>query len=134
MYHYGATSQANLGSCDTALQDLFIEAIKHRDISITCGHRSNDEQADALIAGTSKLGPGESGHNTIPAEAVDAIPYPTTKEDWEDREYWIEWTSWVKGLATGMGIDIISGFDWDNDYDLDDQSFYDGPHFELTGD
>lgn len=130
MYHYGETSQENLGQCTTDLQDLLIEAIKYRDISITCGHRSNVQQAIELAEGTTKLGPGKSKHNSMPSRAVDAIPYPTTAEDWENREYWIEWTSWLKGLATGLGMEIISGFDWDNDYDLDDQSFYDGPHFE----
>jgi len=130
VYHYGETSQENLGECTTDLQDLLIEAIKHRDISITCGHRSNEQQAIELAEGTTKLGPGESKHNSMPSRAVDAIPYPTTAEDWENREYWVEWTSWLKGLAAGMGIDIISGYDWDNDYDLDDQSFFDGPHFE----
>ena len=26
---------------------------------------------------------------------------------------------------------LVSGLDWDGDTDLDDQSFMDGPHFEL---
>ena len=131
MYYYGETSQANLGSCHTDLQDLFIEAIKYRDISITCGNRSDEQQDIEFAEGTTTKRAGESEHNTIPSRAVDAIPYPTTKEDWENREYWVEWTSWIKGLASGMGIAVRSGFDWDNDYDLNDQSFYDGPHFEL---
>jgi peptidoglycan L-alanyl-D-glutamate endopeptidase CwlK len=130
VYHYGETSQENLGECTADLQDLFIEAIKYRDISITCGHRSNAQQAIEFAEGTTKLGPGKSKHNSKPSRAVDAIPYPTSAEDWKNREYWVEWTSWLKGLATGLGIDIISGYDWDNDYDLDDQSFFDGPHFE----
>ncbi len=133
MYPYGIASQANLDTCHGELQTLFNEAKKHRNISITCGHRSNAQQAIELAEGSSKLGPGESEHNTDPSNAVDAIPYPTTKEDWENREYWVEWTSWIKGLASGLGVDIVSGFDWDNDYDLDDQSFYDGPHFERAG-
>ena len=133
MYPYGETSQANLGSCHTRLIDLFTEAAKYRNISITCGYRSDEDQQIALDAGTTTKGPGESEHNEYPSRAVDAIPYPTTVEDWENREYWVEWSSWIKGLATGMGINIRSGFDWDNDYDLDDQSFFDGPHFEYEG-
>ena len=132
MYKYGTSSTAELESCEDDLQRLFNEAIKHRDISITQGWRSDHDQDTYFLNGTSKLKAGESAHNTSPSRAVDAIPYPTTKEDWENRAYWIEWTSWIKGLATGMGIDIISGYDWDNDYDLDDQSFFDGPHFELA--
>ena len=132
MYPYGEKSQAELDTCHWELQDLFNEAKKHRNISITCGLRSNEQQAIELEEGSTTLGPGESKHNTDPSNAVDAIPYPTTAKDWKNREYWVEWTSWVKGLATGMGIDIVSGFDWDNDYDLADQSFYDGPHFERA--
>ena len=133
MYPYGETSQENLGTCHTRLQDLFMEAAKHRNISITCGYRSDEQQAIEFAEGTTTKGPGESDHNELPSNAVDAIPYPTTKEDWENREYWVEWSSWIKGLGSGMGMIIRSGFDWDNDYDLDDQSFFDGPHFEYEG-
>ena len=130
MYRYGETSTRNLLECSENLQRVFNEAIKHRDISITCGHRSNEQQNIEFAEGTTKLRGGESKHNSVPSWAVDAIPYPTTAADWEDREFWVEYTSWIKGLASGMGIVLVSGFDWDNDYDLDDQSFYDGPHFE----
>lgn len=134
MYEYGANSQAQLDTCHPKLQMLFHTAIQFRDISITEGYRSDERQAELLAEGTTKVGPGQSKHNSEPSRAVDAIPYPTTREDWEDREYWVEWTSWIKGLATGLGITVVSGFDWDNDYDLDDQSFFDGPHFELGED
>ena len=130
MYPCGERSQAALDTAHWELQDLFNEAKKHRNISILEGERSNDKQQELLDEGKTTLGPGESKHNRYPSDAVDAIPYPTTKEDWEDREYWVEWTSWIKGLAAGMGIDIISGYDWDHDFDLDDQKFYDGPHIE----
>lgn len=130
MYPYGATSEQNLSECTDSIQLVFREAARYRNISITCGHRSNEQQAIEFAEGTTKLGPGESEHNKIPSRAVDAIPYPTTAEDWENREYWVEWTSWLKGFASGLGVTLISGFDWDNDYDLSDQSFYDGPHFE----
>jgi len=28
-------------------------------------------------------------------------------------------------------FELVSGLDWDGDNDLDDQSFMDGPHFEI---
>ena len=75
----------------------------------------------------------KSKHNRKPTLAIDAIPYPIKAADWEDRIFWIEWSSWVKGHAAGLGIILISGYDWDNDYDygIKDQKFWDGPHFEL---
>lgn len=132
MYPYGTKSQAELDTAHFNLQVLFNEAKKYRNISIIQGFRSNEEQGELLAEGKTTLGPGESKHNKSPSHAVDAIPYPTTAEDWDNREYWVEWTSWVKGLAAGLGIEIISGYDWDHDFDLNDQKFYDGPHFELA--
>ena len=39
----------------------------------------------------------------------------------------------VRGVAAMMDIDIEWGGDWDSDYVLDDQSFYDFPHFQVKG-
>ncbi len=130
MYSYGTNSTIELATCTSNIQTVFNAAIKIRDISILEGRRSNDRQHKLFLEGKSKLDAGESKHNHFPSQAVDAIPYPTTSEDWENREYWVEWSSWLKGFASGMGITLISGFDWDNDYDLDDQTFFDGPHFQ----
>lgn len=130
MYSYGRTSTKNLAECTDNIQLVFNAAIKVRDISITEGHRPNDVQHTLFLAGKSMLDAGKSRHNLIPSQAVDAHPWPITKEDWENREFWVEWSSWLKGFASGMGITLVSGFDWDNDYDLDDQSFFDGPHFQ----
>lgn len=129
-YRYGAASESRLAECTEPLERLFREAIRHRDISIICGHRNELDQNQAVADGVSFVRWPDGAHNSIPSRAVDAIPYPTTAEDWKNREFWVEWTSWVKGLASGMGIEIVSGYDWDNDYELDDQKFYDGPHFE----
>jgi len=132
MYHYGAKSTERLAECSSNIQMVFNEAIKHRDISIFEGYRSNERQQELLDEDPpkTKLGPGQSKHNQQPSMAVDAVPYPMVESDWEDREFWVEWTSWLKGFASGLGVTLVSGYDWDNDYDLDDQSFYDGPHFE----
>ena len=113
---------------------LFDRVLQIRNCSLICGRRGKDEQDEEVAKGTSEVNWPNSYHNCEEdelADAVDAIPYPTTQADWEDREFWVEWTSFVKGVAAGLGIEIISGYDWDNDYDLDDQKFYDGPHFQL---
>lgn len=123
---------SNLATCDTEIIRVFNEAILHRDISITCGTRLKKEQDRLYLLGRTKVQFPDSKHNSNPSRAIDVIPYPTTDEDWEDRIYWIEWSSWVKGFALGIGVPLISGFDWDNDYDYgeDEQTFWDGPHFE----
>ena len=130
MYKYGKKSTHELSTCSFNIKRVFHAAIKIRDISVTEGHRTNQRQHMLFLEGKSKLDAGESEHNYVPSRAIDAHPWPITKEDWENREFWVEWSSWLKGFASGMGITLISGFDWDNDYDLDDQTFYDGPHFQ----
>lgn len=133
MYAYSKRSLRNLSSCQYPLQKIFFEGIKRRDISIISGYRDQEEQDALVLAGKSRLWYPNSKHNHYPSRAVDAIPYPTTSADWKNREFWIEWSSWVKGLSEGLGIEIVSGYDWDDDYDLspEDQTFWDGPHFEL---
>jgi hypothetical protein len=37
----------------------------------------------------------------------------------------------VRGVAWKLGIEVVSGSDWDSDYVLNDQSFYDLPHWET---
>ena len=133
-YAYSERSKKILATVHEDLQLIFNEAIAHRDISITAGRRGKSAQNKLYATGKSKLKYPDSYHNaTAPALAlaVDAIPYPTTQEDWGNREFWVEWSSWIKGLGTGLGITVISGFDWDNDYDVSDHTFYDGPHFQL---
>jgi len=126
---------------------LAYEIILHRDASVTSGMRGKYEQDDLFDRGRTTVRWPDSKHNvednpdclievddSLLSQAIDIIPYPTTDQDWKNRIYWIEWSSWVKGLASGLGISVISGYDWDNDYDYgeDEQSFWDGPHFQLV--
>jgi hypothetical protein len=134
-YAYSTRSEKILLTVHEDLQYVFNEAIRHRDVSITAGRRGKTAQNKLYLERKSKLKYPDSYHNAQAPElaaAVDAIPYPCTTEDWENREFWVEWSSWIKGLGSGLGITIISGYDWDNDYDVSDHTFYDGPHFQLT--
>ena len=40
---------------------------------------------------------------------------------------------YVRGIAEGMGIKIRWGSDWNGNFDLKDQNFYDLLHFEVKG-
>jgi hypothetical protein len=148
MYSYSLSSMGVLVTCHPLIQDVFHAAIDIRDISLTSGIRSEKEQNDLFdaVPPRTKLRFPDSAHNralnptgtvsiepSMQSRAIDAIPYPTGTSDWNNRDYWIEWSSWVKGFAAGMGVHLISGYDWDNDYNysLDEQTFWDGPHFEL---
>ena len=141
MPFFGSASLGHLFTCDEKLQDLFHEVIKHVDCSIISGRRTAGEQQ--LLYAQGRTMPGriitycdgihiKSNHQAVTpngkGRAVDAVPYPI---DWEDLDRFYHFTGFVRGVATQMGIPIISGIDWDNDYGFKDQNFYDFPHFEL---
>ena len=70
--------------------------------------------------------------------AVDAAPYERAQGiDWKPRQMAF-FAGYVKAMADQMyRTGIIShrvrcGIDWDSDYDIDDETFIDAPHFELV--
>lgn len=125
---FGKSSKQRLDTCDHRLQDLFREVIKVYDCSILCGHRTQEEQEDAVQAGVSKTPWPESKHNTFPSRGIDVAPWPI---DWDNTKRFYHFAGYVQGCADRMGIKIRWGGDWDMDKDLDDQSFMDLVHFEL---
>lgn len=131
---FSSKSALALSTCHLDLRYLFSEIIKVRDCSVIYGYRGKEEQDELFRTGKSKLQWPNSRHNSTPSEAVDVIPYPIKQEDWDNRLFWIEWSSWVKGFAYALKVDITSGYDWDrdNNYAPSEQTFWDGPHFELT--
>lgn len=133
-YSYGKASRRRLATCHHDLQHLCHELIKHRDITIISGKRGEAEQNALVADGKSKLVYPLSEHNSEPlSTAVDMAPYHKQKPHirWNDREEFLEFSGFVKGVAATMGIDITWGGDWDNDGEFDDQQFNDLPHFEL---
>ena len=132
MYQWSERSRNKLNTAHPELQRLMNEALKHRDITIIEGHRTKEKQDEYFRTGKSKVQWPNSKHNKMPAMAVDAIPYPFESKDWNDREKFVEFASWIRGLAAGLGIAVRCGIDWDQDFDLKDTTFFDGPHIELV--
>ena len=128
MYTYGKTSAARLESCHPDIQRLFNELIKDWDISIICGHRTEDEQEAAVEKGVSKTHYPDSKHNLMPSRGIDAALYPI---DWKDSGRHYMFVGMVKQKAKDLGINIRCGADWDRDNDTDDQTFNDLVHFEV---
>lgn len=123
---FGNTSLEKLSTCDKRLQALFEIVVQEYDCTILEGHRSIERQAQLYASGKSRV--KLSKHNTDPSLAVDVAPFPV---DWNDKERFISFGSYVKGLAYGMGVKIRWGGDWDGDWDMHDQTFNDLVHFEL---
>lgn len=129
MYKFSEKSKAKLATCDARLQELFNQVIKHYDCSILEGHRSDERQEELFRQGKSKLRAGQSKHNKNPSLAIDVAPYPI---DWNDKNKFYHFVGYVKATADQLNIKIRCGADWDNDNDLNDQTFFDLPHFELV--
>ncbi|MFA5378022.1 MAG: M15 family peptidase [Dehalococcoidia bacterium] len=129
MPRFSAISRERLESCDPRIQSVLNEVIKHFDCTIIEGHRGQADQDRAYSRGKSKLKWPNGEHNKQPSRAVDAMPYPI---DWKDINRLCYFAGYVMATALAMGIKLRWGKDWDGDTDLNDQTFLDGPHFELV--
>jgi len=145
MYAFGTKSKDELATCDVKLINLFSTVIHYYDCSILEGHRNNEKQTKLYNAGKSKKKAGQSKHNVYPSIAVDVIPYPLpnnwgtldfksrSKLAFQSRELgeFYYFAGLVKGIAISKGIGIRWGGDWNGNNELNDQTFFDLPHFEL---
>lgn len=137
---FSQSSLSKLSTCDSRLQVVFFEVIKHVDCTILDGHRNQWEQNRAFFSGASTKQWPDSKHNRLPSFAVDAAPYPinwgntgTPAERASAIARFRMFSGFVLGVGFAKGIPLRSGGDWDMDFDLADQKFIDLPHFELAG-
>ena len=128
MPKFGRSSRTRLDSCEPDLQQVFNEVIKYVDCSVLEGHRGQERQNKLCDEGKSKVRFPDGRHNKLPSRAADVTPYPV---DWNDRERQTLFAGFVLGVARGMGINLRWGGDWDQDWEVKDNTFDDFPHFEL---
>ncbi|MCX4025068.1 M15 family peptidase [Endozoicomonas sp. SM1973] len=135
MPKFSPTSLERLATCHEDLQVLFSEIIKDCDCSILIGHRNQQDQDVAYVAGKSTLLFPHSKHNRLPAFAVDVAPYPIKWEEYNQFYY-------LGGLVVGTAIKLFKegrmkhrlrwGGDWNRNHQVSDQTFNDLVHFELV--
>ena len=136
-HRFSQKSSEKLDTCHGELRVLFKRVLEvcPLDITIIEGMRSNERQQELYDTGMSKLQAGQSKHNVTEKEplsrAVDVAPLTENGIEWENRELWLHFGGYVKGVAREMGIPIRWGGDWDGDFSFKDQTFHDMPHFEL---
>ena len=128
MPYFGKSSKKRLSTCNSKLQEIFNEVIKHVDCSVLEGYREKDRQNKLFKEGKTKVKYPDGRHNRQPSSAVDVTPYPV---DWKDRERQTLFAGFVIGVASQMGINLRWGGDWDQDFQVVDNRFDDFPHFEL---
>lgn len=138
MPFFSASSKEKLLTVHPDLQLVFLEVVKEVDCTVVSGLRTFKEQRILYSQGRTMPGPivtncdgfrKKSNHqsDTPIGNAVDVVPYPI---DWNDRDRFYHFAGFARGVAWQLGVDLRWGGDWDSDYVLNDQSFYDFPHFE----
>jgi peptidoglycan L-alanyl-D-glutamate endopeptidase CwlK len=136
MPKFSQTSKNRLLTVHPDLRVLFGHVIQGCDCTIVCGHRDKEDQDRAYAEGKSKLKYPNSKHNKVPSEAVDAAPYEKTGIDWSKSQM-LFFAGYVKGIADQLyQSGVIShrirlGADWNENNDIDDETFIDACHFEL---
>ena len=129
MPQFSQRSRALLDQCDPRIVQVMEEVIKTIDISVLTGHRDQATQDEAYRTGHSQLQYPQSKHNPMPSLAIDVAPYPI---DWKDTGRFYLVAGFILGIAKSMGIEMRSGCDWDQDWQIKDNNFNDLIHFELT--
>lgn len=136
MPEFSTVSMERLNTCHPDLVRLFMEVVKWYDCHVLHlgGHRNQDQQ-NSLYPTYSKVKWPNSKHNRWPSQAVDCAPWFPTEPHvrWDDKDSFYHFAGFVRGTAMQMGIKVRWGGDWDRDFDLKDQTFYDLAHFELWG-
>lgn len=131
MATFSKKSISNLLTCHEDLQKVFLYVVSHYDCTVTQGVRGKMEQNDFYRRGLSKLKYPQSKHNKTPSLAIDVAPYIAGKGVIYDKNQCYNFAGFVLGVASMMGIKVRWGGDWDQDRDINDQSFLDLVHFEL---
>lgn len=132
MRKFSKMSQDRLNTCHPDLIKLFERVIQIVDCTVLEGHRGKEAQDEAVRTGHSKTPWPQSKHNSTPSKACDVAPYPVQWTGEKARARFYHFAGVVRGVAAEMGIKIRCGCDWDSDFDLFDQTFFDLPHFEIV--
>jgi hypothetical protein len=127
MPSFSNTSLKRLETCHPDIQKLMRAVIQKVDFSVLCGHRNQEEQDQAVANKASKTPWPTSKHNSLPSLAIDIAPVPL---DWKKPQAFKDLAHIVLVTAAELGIKIRWGGDW-NSNGVEDESFYDLPHFEL---
>ena len=118
---FGPNSKKHLDTLHPKLQAVLNEAINHFDFSCIWGHRDQQSQDRAFQEGNSQLKWPKSRHNSLPAEAVDVIPYPGGFKN--DDKAFDRMATYILGAASKVGVRVQWGGHW--------KHFKDLAHFEL---
>jgi peptidoglycan L-alanyl-D-glutamate endopeptidase CwlK len=136
--HLGKSSRAKLDTCDSRLIEIAEKALSYgvMDFSVTCGHRSIEEQQKLFKQGLTRIdGVSQKGkHNYSPSLAMDLMPYPAIVNGvdvWQDKQRFCVLAGLIYAASAELGYSVRWGGDWDGDGNNADSKFHDLPHFEV---
>lgn len=131
---------AKLDECDVRLQALCKRvAAQGVPFRVVTGHRGEEEQNKAFAEKRSQKRWPDGEHNGLPSKAIDVVPIyvdVTTKIDWNDAYAVCRLAGYFEATATGMGIKVRLGMDWNGNWRTSGKGdpterFFDAYHIEL---
>ena len=100
------------------------------DFAVICTHRNKQDQNLAFYADKSKVKWPNGKHNSLPAKAMDCVPYINGKASW-NKLHCCVLAGIMLAVAKKLGIPLRWGGNWDMDGEpITDQDFQDLVHFE----
>lgn len=157
-FNYGVASKIVMSTVHPVLQLHGLYLLEEVDHSAIEGFRDQAKQNWYFASGRTRPGPRLSNvqwpngnHNGIdghePSLAVHWRPYPWPREVEASRKEWKNLKRFYDLIGVARGVfkmlqiaaliprefNHISGGDWDDDHDMDDQKFNDLLHHELHG-
>ena len=144
MPKFSRASQQRLDTVHPDLQAVLNEAIKYVDFSVVEGYRTQADQERLYAEGKTKTLKSKhfltfcAEHGGSFSYAVDIVPYFASKPhtDFNDREEFCLLAGIILGIAYELKqagkirSDIRWGGKWNKER-IKDNSFFDGPHFEI---
>ena len=147
--YFSPTSLAELATADPRLGIVARKVLLIKDHSVIKGHRGQVEQNQAFEDGHSKLRWPDGKHNKMPSKAIDVRTYPVPPDEREQmverrleaglppderdlREEQLYLLGLYVGVASEMGLRLLTGADWDRDGEIADTGFDDFFHVELV--
>ncbi len=126
-------SQRSLNRLD-GVHPVLIDIVKRAieitplDFGVSEGVRIPERQKELFESGASKT--LESRHLT--GHAIDLVAYFQGEVSWHIGHYQRLHEEAMNIAAEELGYNIVWGGDWDDDGDYTDQTFVDGPHWQLS--
>lgn len=137
-FRFSKRSLENLKGVHPYLVGVVVNALKCNttvDFTVIEGLRTRERQQELFKKGTTKtLNSKHCNQQTGFGHAVDLLPYlsgVSSEEIWNKKEAFKAVSDAMFKSAKDLGIKIRWGGDWNQNGRSDDETFYDGPHFEL---